>query len=271
MAFVELSSSALAPGVSPVRIHYRDVGAGRPLVDPARRLGLSDLSVRPPAAGPRGGTSRRHSGSNGLRPIGEARAAGGGLPPSSCGRNPRRHRGARARAAGALGPQRRRGHRAAGGADGAGAAHRADRRSGAPVPQQAGVSRVLRHHDGQSGRPRRARDRRARARAWRRVARSDSGERRGVAAHRGRAGGAGRRPVWRPARRAAAADADVARRARSAHRAGRTRRVARRIGRGGAVRDLPGGRSQPAQRARERPTRSRRRRSGSWQRSCSAS
>jgi pimeloyl-ACP methyl ester carboxylesterase len=32
MALVELSSSALAPGVSPVRIHYRDVGAGRPLV-----------------------------------------------------------------------------------------------------------------------------------------------------------------------------------------------------------------------------------------------
>ena len=32
MAFVELSSSALAPGVSPVRIHYRDVGAGRPLL-----------------------------------------------------------------------------------------------------------------------------------------------------------------------------------------------------------------------------------------------
>ena len=32
MAFVELSSSALAPGVFPVRIHYRDVGAGRPLV-----------------------------------------------------------------------------------------------------------------------------------------------------------------------------------------------------------------------------------------------
>jgi pimeloyl-ACP methyl ester carboxylesterase len=32
MAFVELSSSALAPGVSPVRIHYRDAGAGRPLV-----------------------------------------------------------------------------------------------------------------------------------------------------------------------------------------------------------------------------------------------
>ena len=32
MAFVELSSSALAPGVSPVRIHYRDVGTGRPLV-----------------------------------------------------------------------------------------------------------------------------------------------------------------------------------------------------------------------------------------------
>ena len=32
MAFVELSSSALAPCVSPVRIHYRDVGAGRPLV-----------------------------------------------------------------------------------------------------------------------------------------------------------------------------------------------------------------------------------------------
>src|SRR5580765_4345570 len=32
MPFVELSSSALAPGVSPVRIHYRDAGAGRPLV-----------------------------------------------------------------------------------------------------------------------------------------------------------------------------------------------------------------------------------------------
>jgi pimeloyl-ACP methyl ester carboxylesterase len=32
MAFVELSSSALAPGVSPVPIHYREVGAGRPLV-----------------------------------------------------------------------------------------------------------------------------------------------------------------------------------------------------------------------------------------------
>ena len=32
MAFVELSSSALAPGVSPVLIHYRDVGAGPPLL-----------------------------------------------------------------------------------------------------------------------------------------------------------------------------------------------------------------------------------------------
>jgi pimeloyl-ACP methyl ester carboxylesterase len=32
MALVELSSSALAPGVSPVLIHYRDAGAGRPLV-----------------------------------------------------------------------------------------------------------------------------------------------------------------------------------------------------------------------------------------------
>jgi pimeloyl-ACP methyl ester carboxylesterase len=32
MAFVELASSALAPGVSPVLIHYRDAGAGRPLV-----------------------------------------------------------------------------------------------------------------------------------------------------------------------------------------------------------------------------------------------
>ena len=32
MAFVELSSSVLAPGVSPVPIHYREVGAGRPLV-----------------------------------------------------------------------------------------------------------------------------------------------------------------------------------------------------------------------------------------------
>lgn len=32
MAFVELSSSALAPGVSPVLIHYRDAGAGPPLV-----------------------------------------------------------------------------------------------------------------------------------------------------------------------------------------------------------------------------------------------
>src|SRR5580765_241828 len=32
MAFVELVSSALAPGVSPVPIYYRDAGAGRPLV-----------------------------------------------------------------------------------------------------------------------------------------------------------------------------------------------------------------------------------------------
>jgi pimeloyl-ACP methyl ester carboxylesterase len=32
MAFVDLSSSDLAPGVSPVRIHYRELGAGRPLV-----------------------------------------------------------------------------------------------------------------------------------------------------------------------------------------------------------------------------------------------
>jgi pimeloyl-ACP methyl ester carboxylesterase len=32
MAFVALSSSDLAPGVSPVRIHYREFGAGRPLV-----------------------------------------------------------------------------------------------------------------------------------------------------------------------------------------------------------------------------------------------
>src|SRR3954466_1428001 len=30
--FVELPGSALAPGVSPVRIHYRDAGAGPPIV-----------------------------------------------------------------------------------------------------------------------------------------------------------------------------------------------------------------------------------------------
>jgi len=30
--FIELSSSALAPDVSPVRVHYRDAGAGRPVV-----------------------------------------------------------------------------------------------------------------------------------------------------------------------------------------------------------------------------------------------
>jgi pimeloyl-ACP methyl ester carboxylesterase len=32
MAFVELVSSALAPDASPVRIHYREAGAGRPIV-----------------------------------------------------------------------------------------------------------------------------------------------------------------------------------------------------------------------------------------------
>jgi pimeloyl-ACP methyl ester carboxylesterase len=32
MPFVELSSSPLAPGLSPVRIHYREHGAGKPLV-----------------------------------------------------------------------------------------------------------------------------------------------------------------------------------------------------------------------------------------------
>jgi pimeloyl-ACP methyl ester carboxylesterase len=32
MAFVELVSSALAPDVAPVRIHYREAGAGRPVV-----------------------------------------------------------------------------------------------------------------------------------------------------------------------------------------------------------------------------------------------
>jgi pimeloyl-ACP methyl ester carboxylesterase len=32
MPFVDLGSSPLAPGVTPVRIHYRDHGAGRPLV-----------------------------------------------------------------------------------------------------------------------------------------------------------------------------------------------------------------------------------------------
>ncbi len=32
MPILELSGSPLAPGVSPVRVHYRDAGAGRPLV-----------------------------------------------------------------------------------------------------------------------------------------------------------------------------------------------------------------------------------------------
>lgn len=32
MPFVELPASLLAPGVTPVRVHYRDVGAGRPIV-----------------------------------------------------------------------------------------------------------------------------------------------------------------------------------------------------------------------------------------------
>lgn len=32
MPHLDLASSALAPGVSPVRVHYRDAGAGRPLV-----------------------------------------------------------------------------------------------------------------------------------------------------------------------------------------------------------------------------------------------
>ena len=32
MPFIELPSSALAPGKSPVRVHYRDAGAGRPIV-----------------------------------------------------------------------------------------------------------------------------------------------------------------------------------------------------------------------------------------------
>src|SRR6185436_16540878 len=32
MAFVEMESSALAPDMSPVRIHYRQSGAGRPIV-----------------------------------------------------------------------------------------------------------------------------------------------------------------------------------------------------------------------------------------------
>ena len=32
MPHIDLPSSALAPGVSPVRIYYRDAGAGRPIV-----------------------------------------------------------------------------------------------------------------------------------------------------------------------------------------------------------------------------------------------
>ena len=32
MPYLDLPSSALAPGVSPVRVHYRDAGAGRPIV-----------------------------------------------------------------------------------------------------------------------------------------------------------------------------------------------------------------------------------------------
>ena len=32
MPFIDLLSSALAPDVSPVRVHYRDAGAGRPIV-----------------------------------------------------------------------------------------------------------------------------------------------------------------------------------------------------------------------------------------------
>ena len=32
MPYIDLQSSALAPGVSPVRVHYRDVGAERPIV-----------------------------------------------------------------------------------------------------------------------------------------------------------------------------------------------------------------------------------------------
>jgi pimeloyl-ACP methyl ester carboxylesterase len=32
VALIELRTSALAPGVSPVEIHYRDVGSGSPIV-----------------------------------------------------------------------------------------------------------------------------------------------------------------------------------------------------------------------------------------------
>ena len=32
MPYIDLASSALAPGVSPVRVHYRDAGAGPPIV-----------------------------------------------------------------------------------------------------------------------------------------------------------------------------------------------------------------------------------------------
>ena len=225
MAFVELSSSALAPGVSPVLIHYRDVGAGRPLVFLHGGWGyeiypfdrqLQALAPRP---------SRRHPGSDRVRPVGDARAAGGRLPSSCGGRDPRRHRRARARASGALGTQRRRRHRVLAGLA-------APQRLSALILEATHLFRskpasreffdtMMANPDGLGPRVAEvlARDHgerwrdliRANGMAWRRIADERLG--------------AGRRPVWRKPPAAAAADAAAPRRARSAHRAGRARRA----------------------------------------------
>ena len=41
MSFVELRASALAPDVSPIRIHYREIGHGRPVVILSHSLGFA--------------------------------------------------------------------------------------------------------------------------------------------------------------------------------------------------------------------------------------
>ena len=124
MADVLLDSSPLAPGRSPVRIHYRDAGRRAANRHPARRLGLRRLSVRPSNRRARVPPSDRDSRPHGLWPLRADRHAGDRLSPIRRRGDARGDRGPSSRSAHPLGTQRRRDRRAADWTPGA----RSDRR-----------------------------------------------------------------------------------------------------------------------------------------------
>ena len=136
MPFVELPSSPLAPGVTPVRIHYREQGIGRPLLILHGGWGYEIYPFDRQIDALSGGHRIVIPDRTGYGLSGTTRAAGERLPPPRGSRDVRRHRGARPRAAGAVGPQRRRGDRAADGAGRAAAARGGSRRGHPPLPVQ---------------------------------------------------------------------------------------------------------------------------------------